>query len=84
MNKVIHGAIFEWEVQQAYPIEKYPLKDGVWFSISQKLNGVRATFYKGNLYGRSGNILTGLDHITSQISEKYEGFVLDGELTLWA
>lgn len=82
VNKVIPGAIFEWEVQQAYPIEKYPLKDGVWFSISQKLNGVRATFYKGNLYGRSGNILTGLDHITSQISEKYEGAVLDGELTL--
>ena len=82
VNKVIPGAIFEWEVQQAYPIEKYPLKDGVWFSISQKLNGVRATFYKGNLYGRSGNILTGLDHITSQISDKCEGLVLDGELTL--
>lgn len=82
VNKVSPGAIFEWEVQQAYPIEKYPLKDGVWFSISQKLNGVRATFYKGNLYGRSGNILTGLDHITSQISDKCKGLVLDGELTL--
>lgn len=82
VNKVIPGAIFEWEVQQAYPIEKYPLKDGVWFSISQKLNGVRATFYKGNLYGRSGNVLTGLDHITSQLSDKCEGLVLDGELTL--
>lgn len=82
VNKVSPGAIFEWEVQQAYPIEKYPLKDGEWFSISQKLNGVRATFYKGNLYGRSGNILTGLDHITSQISDKCEGLVLDGELTL--
>lgn len=54
VNKVIPGLIPEWEVQQAYPIEKYPLKDGTWFALTQKLNGVRATYYKGKLYARSG------------------------------
>ena len=34
VNKVIPGLIPEWEVQQAYPIEKHPLKPDVWFSLS--------------------------------------------------
>ena len=81
--KVIPGLIPEWEVQQAYPIDKYPLKDGVWFSLTQKLNGVRATFYKGKLYARSGVPYEGLDHITNILSaEKFSGLVFDGELTL--
>ena len=83
VNKVIPGLIPEWEVQQAYPIDKYPLKDGVWFSLTQKLNGVRATFYKGKLYARSGVPYEGLDHITNILSaEKFSGLVFDGELTL--
>ena len=54
VNKVIPGLIPEWEVQQAYPIDKYPVKDGTEFWLTQKLNGVRATYYKGQLFARSG------------------------------
>lgn len=83
VNKVIHGLIPEWEVQQAYPIEKYPIKDGTWFSISQKLNGVRATYFRGHLYARSGEVYEGLDHIIDEI-ERFGDcpLALDGELTL--
>lgn len=83
VNKVIPGLLPEWEVQQAYPIEKYPLKDGVWFSLSQKLNGVRATFYRGKLYARSGEVYTGLNHILDELGFFGDDlFVFDGELTL--
>jgi len=83
VNKIMPGLIPEWEVQQAYPIDKCPLKDGVWFSLSEKLNGVRATYYKGQLYARSGIPYEGLEHITNEFSwDTTNGLVLDGELTL--
>ena len=82
INKVIPGLIPEWEVQQAYPIEKYPLRDGVWFALTQKLNGVRATYYRGNLYARSGEAYTGLKHITAELDMGNDMLVFDGELTL--
>lgn len=83
VNKVIPGLIPEWEVQQAYPIDKYPLKPGTWFSLSEKLNGVRATYYKGQLYARSGIPYEGLEHITKEFSwDNTNALVLDGELTL--
>lgn len=83
VNKVIPGLIPEWEVQQAFPIDKYPLQNGVWFSLTQKLNGVRATYYKGQLYARSGVPYTGLEHITNEFSwDTTNALVLDGELTL--
>lgn len=84
VNKIIPGLIPEWEVQQAFPIEKYPVKPGTWFAITQKLNGVRATYYKGRLYARSGIPFTGLDHIVEdlKISVEDDSFVFDGELML--
>lgn len=83
VNKVIPGLIPEWEVQQAYPIDKYPLKDGTEFWLTQKLNGVRATYYKGKLYARSGVPFKGLEHITNEFAwDKTNAMVLDGELTL--
>jgi len=81
INKAIPNLIPEWEVQQAYPIEKHPLKEGVWFSVSQKLNGVRATFYRGEIIGRSGAVMTGLDHIIDELAG-HPDMVFDGELTL--
>lgn len=81
VNEVIPGLIPVWEVQQAYPIEKYPLKPDTWFTITEKLNGVRATFYKGKLYARSGVPFEGLEHITREL-EPDGGFVFDGELVL--
>ena len=86
VNKVIPGLIPEWEVQQAYPIDKYPVKNDTEFWLTQKLNGVRATYYKGKLYARSGVPFKGLEHITSVLewleSEASYPQVFDGELTL--
>lgn len=86
VNKVIPGLIPEWEVQQAYPIDKYPIKDGTEFWLTQKLNGVRATYYKGKLYARSGVPFKGLDHITGVLEwledEAGHPQVWDGELTM--
>lgn len=83
VNKVMPNLIPEWEVQQAYPIDKYPVEEGAEFWLTQKLNGARATYYNGQLVARSGLAYKGLEHI---IQELYwirgSGFVLDGELTL--
>lgn len=83
VNKVIPNLIPDWEIQQAYPIEKYPIKKGTHFWLSQKLNGTRATYYKGKLIARSGSAYVGLDHITDELKWiEGRGVVLDGELTL--
>lgn len=83
VNKVIPNLIPEWEVQQAYPIDKCPIREGTGFWLTQKLNGVRATFYHGELFARSGIPYRGVEHITQNLdwAEKL-GYVLDGELTL--
>lgn len=82
VNKVIPNLIPDWQVQQAYPIEKFPIKDDTWFSLTQKLNGVRATYYDGRLYARSGDVYTGLEHITNELVIFGDAYVFDGELTL--
>lgn len=83
VNKVIPGLIPEWEVQQAFPIDKYHIPPGTWFTLTQKLNGVRATYYNGQLYARSGLTYTGLEHIADALSNAAPNdLVFDGELTL--
>lgn len=83
INKIIPNLIPEWEVQQAYTVEKYPLKEGTEFWLTQKLNGARATLYEGQLLARSGIPYKGLEHITDALSWlRVAGFVADGELTL--
>lgn len=83
VNKVIPGLIPEWEVQQAYPIDEHPIKAGTWFTLTQKLNGVRATYYKGKLVARSGIPYEGLGHITDVLDAiSNVSYVFDGELTL--
>lgn len=77
------SAIQKWTVQQAYPIEQHPMKENVWFALTQKLNGVRATYYNGRLYARSGVPYEGLGHITDVLADEcFRGMVFDGELTL--
>lgn len=73
--------IFNWEIQQAYPIEKYPLKPNTWITITQKCNGVRATYYRGKIMARSGVEFKGLDHILATL-DTYPEYVFDGELML--
>ena len=73
----------QWEVQQSYSIEKSPIKENEWFSLSEKLNGVRGTYYGGEIYSRQGKEIAGLAHIVSDISRVYsnaEDMVFDGEL----
>ncbi len=83
VNKIIPNLIPEWGVQQAFPIDKYPIEDGTEFWLTQKLNGARATFYNGQLVARSGLAYKGLEHIVQELEWAREaGFVFDGELTL--
>ena len=83
VNKVIPNLLPVWEVQQAFPIEKYPVKNGTEFWLTEKLNGVRATFDNGQLIARSGIPFTGLEHIVRDVNfVSVAGFVLDGELVL--
>jgi len=73
----------QWEVQQSYSIEKSPIKENEWFSLSVKLNGVRGTFFDGKIFSRQGKEITGLEHITSDIYkvlDNADNWVLDGEL----
>ena len=82
LNKV-YGDDFipKWEVQQAYPIDTAKLKKGEWFSLSEKLNGIRGTYYKGRIISRQGQEIAGLDHIIKAIQDAgYGYYVLDGEL----
>ena len=83
VNKALgYDLIPQWEVQQSYNIEKAPLKAGEWFSLSQKLNGVRGTFFGGKLISRQGKEFAGLEHITREIGRLFpeSDRVLDGEL----
>ena len=73
----------QWEVQQSYNIEKSPIKENEWFTLSQKLNGVRGTFFEGKIISRQGKEFIGLEHITDDIKKLFpdsDNWVLDGEL----
>lgn len=82
----------QWEVQQAYQVSKMRLNENEWFSLSQKLNGVRGTYFEGKLISRQGKEFTGLDHIITDINalikalqwsvavKTSEEWVIDGEL----
>lgn len=88
INKVYGEEIIPvWEVQQGYPIDKVKLKDGIWFSLSQKMNGNRGTMHRGELISRQAQKFKGLDHIKNDLLALYDGdasrrdaWVFDGEL----
>lgn len=70
-----------WEVQQACSIDHVKLKKNEWISISEKLNGVRGTYFNGKIISRQGKEIEGLQHIIDDIkSLSLEDLVLDGEL----
>ena len=75
--------IHQWEVQQAYQIGKLKMNENEWFSLSQKLNGVRGTYFEGKLISRQGKEFTGLEHILEDIQQlipNSDEWVVDGEL----
>lgn len=82
VNKAIPNLIKTWELQQAYSIDKYTLKNNEWFSLSQKLNGIHGSYYKGKLISRQGKEIKGLQHIIDDLHtmEFGNGFFIDGEL----
>lgn len=70
-----------WRVQQAYPLEDYKMQDGEWFSLSQKLNGFHASYYKGKIISRQGKEITGCQHIINAIEFfDLQDYFIDGEL----
>lgn len=80
VNKCIPELIPTWEVQLGSSYEKLKLKNEEWFSLSQKLNGNRATFFKGKLISRQGKEFTGMQHIISDLEQLGMGWFYDGEL----
>ena len=73
----------QWEVQQAYQIGKLKMNENEWFSLSQKLNGVRGTYFEGKLISRQGKEFAGLEHILGDIQQlipNSDEWVIDGEL----
>ena len=73
----------QWEVQQAYQIGKLKMNENEWFSLSQKLNGVRGTYFEGKLISRQGKEFIGLEHILGDIQQlipNSDEWVIDGEL----
>lgn len=76
----------DWNVQLAKTYKPGMIKDGEWFSISQKINGTRATYFASHLISRTGHEFLGLDHIIEELCDinKYmgEAYAFDGELRL--
>ena len=76
----------DWNVQLAKTYEPGMIKPGEWFSISQKINGARATYFAGDMVSRTGNKIEGLQHIIDDLKwlSNYLGtkYAFDGELRL--
>lgn len=84
VNKALGFTLIpDWQVQQAYLIEKYPVKQGEWIAISQKMNGCHCSFLRGEMISRQGTQFVGLDHIINEIYsvvENADTWFFDGEL----
>ena len=82
VNKV-YGSDFipKWEVQQSYSLKNVELEPSEWFSLSEKLNGVRGTYYESKILSRQGKEFAGLSHIIGEIEQlPFADMVFDGEL----
>ena len=82
VNSVIPGLISTWEVMLGTSIEHCKLPENTWFSLSQKLNGNRCTYYNGDFYTRQNKKYIGLNHIKADIEKipNAKDYVFDGEL----
>lgn len=82
VNKAISNLIPSWEVQQAYPLsEKNEPKDGEWFALSQKLNGVNNAVLDGKCISRQGKEFKGFAHIIEDIEKlSFKNMFFNGEL----
>lgn len=82
INSIIPGLIPTWEVMLGTSIEHCKLPENTWFSLSQKLNGNRCTYYNGEFYTRQNKKYIGLNHIKEDIEKipNAKEYVFDGEL----
>lgn len=81
INKAIKGLIPEFNIQQAYPIHKYPLKKGTWFVLEEKLNGINCSDVNGIMLSRQGKEISNLSHILEQLNQtSFKGYYFNGEL----
>ena len=82
VNACIPNLIPTWEVMLGTSIEHCKLPESTWFSLSQKLNGNRCTYYNGEFYTRQNKKYIGLDHIKADIEKipNAKDYVFDGEL----
>ena len=82
VNSVIPGLIPTWEVMLGTSIEHCKLPENTWFSLSQKLNGNRCTYYNGDFYTRQNKKYIGLNHIKADMEKipNVKEYVFDGEL----
>lgn len=82
VNACIPGLIPTWDVMLGTSIEHCKLPESTWFSLSQKLNGNRCTYYNGEFYTRQNKKYIGLDHIKADIEKipNAKDYVFDGEL----
>jgi DNA ligase-1 len=81
VNKAIPNLIKTWDVQLGSGFDKLKLKNNEWFSLSQKLNGNRCSFYNGKLISRQGKEFKGFQHIIDDILTcGLENKFIDGEL----
>ena len=82
VNACIPNLIPTWDVMLGTSIEHCKLPENTWFSLSQKLNGNRCTYYNGEFYTRQNKKYIGLNHIKKDIEKisNAKDFVFDGEL----
>ena len=91
INKVFgYEFIPTFDVQLGTPIEDVKLNGDEEIFISQKLNGTRCVYWRGDLWTRSGKKYTGCQHIINDIERlcredfciNSNDVVFDGELVL--
>lgn len=88
INKVYPKLIPQWEIQQAYPIDKVKrFKTNEWYCLELKMNGIRSTYYLDGFKSRQNQLMFGYQHIISDLEQLYnhlgqnfKDMVFDGEL----
>lgn len=83
INKAIPKLITVWDIQQAYPIDKYvdKIKKNEWIALSLKLNGIRSSLFNNEFRSRQNKVMNGLDHIKEDLIKLgIEDMFVDGEM----
>ena len=81
INKAIPKLIPEFNIQQAYPIDKYYPKKNEWHVLEEKLNGINGSVLNDNVISRQGKVINGLQHIIEQLNKtSFKGYYFNGEL----